>query len=110
MLVCRLLTGSIRNVQVKNSYRFSLSKKKFLVTIFSQEYIILAMLTLERKENLLLFLLDFQETVKFGGFSRTVHFCHHEFKNVSKAGIHVSTEINLFKAFRIIAITPRCRL
>ena len=37
-------------------------------------------------------------------------FWYHKFKNVSKAAIRVSTEINLFKALLIIATTPLSQL
>ena len=52
-------------------------------------------------------LIQLQETAKFGGPSRSADFCYHKFKNVSKAGVYVSTENNLFiKTLLIIAISP----
>ena len=51
-----------------------------------------------------------QETVKLGGPLRSADFCYYKFKNVSKAGVRVSTEINLFEVSLIIAITSRSLL
>ena len=56
----------------------------------------------------LLDLLEFRRLiVKFGGSSRSAEFCFHKLKNVSKAGVHVRTEIKLFKALLIIADNVR---
>ena len=49
-----------------------------------------------------------QETARFKELSRSSDFCYHKFKNVSKAGVSASvSEINLFKALLILALTPR---
>ena len=37
---------------------------------------------------------------------RSADYCYHKFKNVSKAGVRVSNEINLFKALLITTVTP----
>ena len=50
-------------------------------------------------------LIQVQETAKFRGPSESADFCYHKFKNVSKAGIYVSTEI-YHSHILIIAITP----
>ena len=52
-------------------------------------------------------LFDVQEITKFGEPSGSACFFYHKFPNVSKAGVRVSTEINLFEVLLIIVITLR---
>ena len=53
----------------------------------------------------LLDLLEYRRLPSLEGFQGSADFCYHKFKNVSKGGIHVNTQINLFKALLILAIT-----
>ena len=59
-----------------------------------------------RFQNVPVGIIGVQETAKFGGLSRSADLYYNKFHNVSKADIRVSTEITLFIALLIIAITP----
>ena len=47
------------------------------------------------------------EDRQVSGSFMVCRFCYHNFKNVSKTGIRVCNELNLFKSLLITAITPR---